>query len=50
MSCLSVLFGVREDKIHEDFIQLSDLVEVEKNFINRTELYGKSKEEVEFKM
>ena len=36
--CLSTLFALEEFKIYEDFIQLSDLVEAQKIFVNRTEL------------
>ena len=38
LSCLSTLFALEEFKIYEDFLQLSDLVEAEKIFVNRTEL------------
>ena len=36
------MFGIEEYKIYEDFIQLSELVEVKNVFINRTELYASS--------
>ena len=36
--CLSTLFALEEFKIYEDFIQVSDLVEAQKIYVNRSEL------------
>ena len=38
LSCLSTLFFVEEFKIYEDFLQLSDLVETKRVFVDRKEL------------
>ena len=38
ISCLSVLFDVEEFKIYDDFLKLPELVEIEKEFFNRSEL------------
>ena len=35
-SCLSVLFGVDEFKIQEDFLQISELVDTENHFMSRS--------------
>ena len=36
--CLNALFALEEFEIYEDFLQLSDLVEAQNIFVNRTEL------------
>ena len=36
--CLNTLFALEEFEIYEDFLQLSDLVEAQNIFVNRTEL------------
>ena len=44
--CLNALFALKEFEIYEDFLQLSDLVEAQNIFVNRTDKTNYDNEEV----
>ena len=44
LSCLNQLFEIEESEIYGDYLQLRELVEIEKKFVNRSTLQdGKGK-------
>ena len=38
LSCLHQLFEIEESKIYDDYLQLRELVEIDKTFVNRSGL------------